>query len=96
MCSTIDFQDLISNSPFRLPYISCDVSSESLILNLIIYIFLYSILQLEILSWSLIGCRIRFTILGRGIRIKSENYSRLDRRGSHETERVSHVNLEMA
>ena len=61
-------QDLISNSPYCLPYSSCDVGLKSLLLAQLIIIWLIFlfilitfllvtvlILQGEILSWSLIG-----------------------------------------
>ena len=61
-------QDLISNSPYCLPYSSCDVGLKNLLLAQLIIIWLIFlfilitfllvivlILQGEILSWSLIG-----------------------------------------
>ena len=60
--------DLISNSPYCLPYGSYDVTSESLVLDQLIiptliffYILITCLLDIvlillrEILSWSLIG-----------------------------------------
>ena len=63
-------QDLISNSPYYLPYNSCGVSLENLVLHqliipyLIFFFFLITclldivlILKGEILSWSLMGVK---------------------------------------
>ena len=63
-------QDLISNSPYCLPYSFCDVSLENLVLDQLIIpllIFFYIlvtclldielILEGEILSWSLMGVK---------------------------------------
>ena len=46
-------QDLISNSPYCLPYTSCDVSLENLVLDQLITCLLDIVLILrgEILSW---------------------------------------------
>ena len=52
-------QDLISNSPYCLPYTSCDVSLENLVLDQLITCLLDIVLILrgEILSWSLMGVK---------------------------------------
>ena len=52
-------QDLISNSPYCLPYTSCDVSLENLVLDQLITCLLHIVLILrgEILSWSLMGVK---------------------------------------
>ena len=52
-------QDLISNSPYCLPYTSCDVSLENLVLDQLITCLLdiVLILRREILSWSLMGVK---------------------------------------
>ena len=52
-------QDLINNSPYCLPYTSCDVSLENLVLDQLITCLLDIVLILrgEILSWSLMGVK---------------------------------------
>ena len=59
-------QDLISNSMYCLPYSSCDVRLESLVLDQPIILFftlitclldIVLILWQEILSWSLMGVK---------------------------------------
>ena len=63
-------QDLISNSPYCLPYGSCDVSLENLVLDQLIipflrlsFILITCLLDIvltllgEILSWSLVGVK---------------------------------------
>ena len=63
-------QDLYSNSPYCLPYNSCDIGWENLVLDQLIiprliFVFILitclhdivSILQGEILSWSLMGVK---------------------------------------
>ena len=68
--SPFNSQDLISNSTYCLPYSSCDISFENLVLDQLIILqmifFLVSITCLldsvlislgEILSWSLMGVK---------------------------------------
>ena len=68
--SPFNSQDLISNSTYCLPYSSCDISFENLVLDQLITLqmifFLVSITCLldcvlislgEILSWSLMGVK---------------------------------------
>ena len=69
-CQPFNSQDLVSNSPYCLPYSSCDVSFENLVLDqliipsLVFFVILITclldivlILEGEILSWSLMGVK---------------------------------------
>ena len=69
-CQPFNSQDLVSNSPYCLPYSSCDVTLENLVFDqliissLVFFVILITclldiilILEGEILSWSLMGVK---------------------------------------